>query len=116
MGPLSVGRGFVALNSICVSTSALTMAIRYSNIRKQFSKTPSESENLLIDYPLTKFRLMPLLATNLVYFFGGAQLLYTYNKNMKRLLDTKNKIIEELHAQTGPCKAKSSWFVNKCVG
>lgn len=93
MGPLSVGRAFVALNSVTVSTSALAIAIRYSNTRKQFSKDQKSEEEYLINYPLTKLRLMPLLAQNLVYFYGGAELLYTYNKNMSHLLDTKNKLI-----------------------
>lgn len=116
MGPLSVGRAFVAVNSVTASTSALAIAIRYSNIRKQFSKDQNSDEQLLINYPMTKFRLMPLMATNLVYYYGGAELLHFYNKNMKQLLDTKNKIMEELHAKTGPCKAISSWFVNRCIG
>lgn len=41
MGPLSVGRAFVAVNAMASSTSALASAIRYTNLRKQFSKDPS---------------------------------------------------------------------------
>ena len=38
MGPLSVGRGFVATNSVTAVTSGLAIAIRYANVRKQFVK------------------------------------------------------------------------------
>ena len=95
MGPLSVGRGFVAINSVTAATSALAIAIRYTNVRKQFSKDDQKDEELLINYPLTKYRLMPLLAQNIVYYFGGAHLLYTYNTNISKFLSTKvDKIIE----------------------
>ena len=93
MGPLSVGRAFVAVNSVTASTSALAVAIRYSNIRRQFSKDQKVEEEYLINYPLTKFRLMPLVAQNLVYLYGGAELLWAYNKNMSHLLDKKNKLL-----------------------
>jgi alkylation response protein AidB-like acyl-CoA dehydrogenase len=37
MNPLSVGRSFVAVNSITSAASALAIAIRYSAQRRQFS-------------------------------------------------------------------------------
>ena len=58
---------------------------------------------------------MPLLAQNFVYFFGGVNLVRTYDENLKELLDPHNKLIEELHAITGPCKAKSSWYASKVI-
>jgi len=43
MNPLSFGRAFVASNSQIISTSALTIAIRYCSTRRQFS-SPSRTE------------------------------------------------------------------------
>lgn len=94
MGPLSAGRAFVCANSITASTSALAIALRYCNTRKQFSKDMNSAEELLINYPLTKNRLIPRLAQNLVYYFGGIHILYLYDSNLKHFLEKKNKAVE----------------------
>lgn len=67
LGSLSGGR--VGL-SYCASTTlinSLTIAIRYVLNRRQFSPPKSFDEILLFDYPLTRYRLMPLLASTVVY-------------------------------------------------
>ena len=38
-----------------------------------------------------------------------------YDNNVKELLNPKNKMINELHAITGPCKAKASWLCNEII-
>lgn len=61
----------IAMNGSVIAMQALTIALRYSSIRRQFSKSPTEQENLLIEYPLMKRRLIPLLAQNIVYLSGN---------------------------------------------
>ena len=51
---------------------------------------------------------MPLLASNLVHYFGGAKILRTYDEKMKQILDPKNKIVDEMHAISAALKARSS--------
>lgn len=58
---------------------------------------------------------MPNLAQCFVYIFGGINLLKMYDVNVKQLLQPQNKLMNELHAITGPCKAKSSWFASKVI-
>lgn len=47
---------------------------------------------MLIDYPLVRFRLMPLLASVYVFFMGGANILRTYDQNFKQILNPKSKL------------------------
>jgi hypothetical protein len=63
----------IAMNGSVMATQALTIALRYSCIRRQFAKNPkvSQAENLLIEYPLMKRRLIPLLAQNIIYLTGN---------------------------------------------
>ena len=115
MGPLSYGRAFVALNAPTAITAALSIAVRYVHQRRQFGDPLGKGESLLIDYPQMKYRLMPLLAQTLVYYFGGAKLLRTYDEKIKEILDPKNKIAEELHAISASLKAKCSEFASQVI-
>ena len=45
-----------------VAKKALTVAIRYAAIRRQFGSKPTEPETKILDYVIHQYRLMPLLA------------------------------------------------------
>jgi acyl-CoA oxidase len=62
LAALSEGRLFMCCHSTALGISALTIALRYAYVRRQFSNKKGEKEVLLIDYPLTKRRMIPLLA------------------------------------------------------
>jgi hypothetical protein len=64
----------------------------------------------VLTYPLTQLRLMPLLAKNFVYFFGGINILREYDSQIKNLTDPKNKLLNQMHAISSVSKAQSSWF------
>src|SRR5258707_246949 len=66
------GRIAIAASGNSATKSALTIAIRYAARRRQFAPgKPPGKETLLLDYPATQRRLMPLLAKP----FGGVFLL-----------------------------------------
>ena len=48
---------------------------------------------MIFDYPLTKYRLMPLLASAVVFMFGGANILRSYDEKLPQVLDPKNKVV-----------------------
>lgn len=58
-------------NSMTIPINCITIAVRYVLGRRQFSAPKSLDEVLLFDYPLTKSRLMPLLAQTLVMTLAG---------------------------------------------
>ena len=63
MGPLSLGRAYISFNPIGLTFNALNIALKYACVRRQFesSSNPKE-ETIIIDYPLVKFKLMPMIA------------------------------------------------------
>lgn len=83
----------IAMNGSIIAMQALTIALRYSAIRRQFIKGSEKHESLLIEYPLMKRRLIPLLAQNIVYLTGNIKALCAWDLNSKKTLNPSNNII-----------------------
>lgn len=113
LSPLSGGRAYLSFNANSIIINSLAVAIRFVCRRRQFGK--ETTEQLLIDYPSMRNRLVPYLAQAFVYAFGGINMARAYDFNMKEVLDPKSKLIEELHAYSGTCKAKTTWFAIKAI-
>lgn len=107
----------ISMNSAVLATTALCIGIRYTYLRKQFSKYPSQKadEDLLINYPLTKRRMMPLLAHAIVYNTGNFQILRKWDENYANISNPKNIVIQELHFISSALKPKTAWLTNECV-
>lgn len=81
-------------HSTSLGLSALTIALRYSFVRRQFSRKSGGKECLLIEYPLTKRRMLPLLAQEIIYMcvtmktFEEAE-----NNQAKNVLSPSNPIL-----------------------
>lgn len=61
-GALISGRVAMITDSGNISKKALTIAIRYASIRRQFGGSSTEPETKILDYSIHQHRLMPLLA------------------------------------------------------
>jgi acyl-CoA oxidase len=88
----------------CVSSSqanllnALTIAIRYSAVRRQFSAGPT-IETRILDYPLTRTRLIPHLA-NLFGNLASNEIIFTNYKFIREKMAENHEAVEvtEFHA------------------
>ena len=98
-----------------MALQALTIAIRYANERRQFKGKGDKKEKKLIEYPLMRRRLMPLLATNLVYYRTSMHYIAQSDANFEKFMDEKDPLIEQLHAISSVLKAKISWFASECI-
>lgn len=95
----------------CVSSSqgnlqnALTIAIRYSAVRKQFSPD-SGPEIPILDYPLTRTRLMPNLS-NLFANLSAGEIIFTKYKSIREKMAQNYEAVEvtEFHAALSAFKA-----------
>ncbi|ORE14203.1 acyl-CoA oxidase [Rhizopus microsporus] len=117
-GALLQGRVAMVVDSGNVSKKALTIAIRYAAVRRQFSNSDSKIETKLLDYPIHQRRLMPLLAQTFAMLFTGSEMTDMYNKMMNRLENAKpgdtdlEKVLEmlkETHATSAGLKAFCTW-------
>jgi acyl-CoA oxidase len=77
LGTLVGGRVSVALAGVAAAKSALTIAVRYAERRRQFG-APGEPETLLLDYPAHQRRLLPRLATTYALHFALRDLAARY--------------------------------------
>ncbi|HYZ75181.1 MAG TPA: acyl-CoA dehydrogenase [Chthoniobacterales bacterium] len=102
IGTLVDGRITMALAANGMAKSALTIAIRYAARRRQFGG--GLQETLLLDYPATQRRLMPLLANAYAFDFAVKRLVRI--REQSRDAGTGARAIETLAAGI---KAFSTW-------
>jgi len=78
MSPLSGGRAIISFTANVTALKAVTIALRYACNRKQFDNSKKTDEVLIIDYALTKNRLIPALAQTIVQIHPGLQMSKAY--------------------------------------
>ncbi|KAJ3302637.1 fatty-acyl coenzyme A oxidase [Kappamyces sp. JEL0829] len=117
-GALINGRVSMVGDSGNISKKALTIAIRYAAIRRQFGGNSSEPETKLLDYVIHQHRLMPLLAQAFAMHFTGKEVTAMYDDLMLRLDSLKQgdkdtqlvlDSLKELHGTSAGLKAFCTW-------
>jgi acyl-CoA oxidase len=113
LGALSEGRVGVSLGSQILLVNALTIAGRYSFLRKQFSADISGSgqELPIITYPSTQIRVIPTLAEVLALRAASFALGMRWIEVLPFVTQTKNPLVTETHALISGLKAYSSNLV-----
>jgi acyl-CoA oxidase len=113
LGTLVGGRVSVALASVAAAKSALCIAVRYAERRRQFG-APGEPETLLLDYPAHQRRLLPRLATTYALHFALRDLAARYVEAQAKdpLHDESSREIEGLAAGL---KAVATWHATDTI-
>jgi acyl-CoA oxidase len=89
---------------------ALTIAVRYGNVRRQFAVAKAGREMQVISYSSVKFRLFPLLGTAFAYIFAAKGLVMGYMEMMSELQsEGESARLAEIHALSSGLKACSTW-------
>ena len=107
IGTLVGGRITIALSGLSAVKSALTIAIRYGNRRRQFGEEGGP-ETQLLDYRTHQRRLLPALATSIVLDVALSRLVDRY----AALDATADREVEGLAAGL---KAYTSWFAQQAI-
>ena len=103
-------------HSTTLALSALAIAIRYCFIRRQFSSGKGKKQNILIEYPLTKRRMIPLLALQTVYMCTTMHTFYAAQNNPEKdSLNPSNQLLKEIHAISSVLKAKTAWAATEVI-
>ncbi|KAJ2227522.1 fatty-acyl coenzyme A oxidase [Coemansia sp. RSA 1722] len=121
-GALIQGRVSMVSDSANVAKRALTIAVRYASVRRQFSDgTPNAAETKLLDYPIHQHRLLPLMAQAFAMIFTAREVSANYERLMGVLselggdakgtaVDEAIKDLKETHATSAGLKAFCTWM------
>uniref|UniRef100_T1K448 Acyl-coenzyme A oxidase n=1 Tax=Tetranychus urticae TaxID=32264 RepID=T1K448_TETUR len=118
LGVLSSGRIFIILFSISNLQSALTIAVRYSAVRRQFG--PSNGEEIpVLEYQSQQWRLIPYIAASYVLqnFFGSLFLDYVdfFVTAFNATSDAQMDMGAEIHSLSSCGKAVATWMARDAI-
>ncbi|MFQ5652476.1 MAG: acyl-CoA dehydrogenase [bacterium] len=107
LGTLVGGRVSISAAGLSAAKSALTIAVRYAAKRRQFGP-PGEAETILLDYPVHRRRLLPLLANAYALDFAQKHL-------SERYVQRAEKEQREVEVLAAGLKAFSTWNATETI-
>ncbi|KDN48547.1 acyl-coenzyme A oxidase I [Tilletiaria anomala UBC 951] len=118
-GALLQGRAAMVSDAANMAKKALTIAVRYAAVRRQFKSDPKEPlETQILDYPIHQRRLMPLLAQSVAFGFTALEMVRLYEETSQALealepgdpnLAATLELLKETHATSAGLKAFCTW-------
>ncbi|XP_071848500.1 peroxisomal acyl-coenzyme A oxidase 3-like [Apostichopus japonicus] len=119
LGALSGGR--VGITDMCTTNLklAVTIAIRYSGVRRQFGPTKGE-EIPVLEYQLQQWRLIPYVAATYVMHIASRKLFINFSEStmaqlMKDRSEKQANLGKEIHAFSSSSKPLGAWLARDCI-
>lgn len=107
-GTLTWVRSTIVLQSGGVLARGVTIALRYTAVRRQFqdrdTHAPAHGENQVLNYTMVQYRLLPLLAATFALHFTGKAMMNLYEISQKNLRQNMGKLADKKHG-VGPEEA-----------
>ncbi|GAA5911899.1 hypothetical protein JCM8208_002850 [Rhodotorula glutinis] len=128
-GALLQGRVSMVADAAVTAKKALTIALRYAAVRRQFKTGDNPLETQLLDYPIHQRRLLPLLAQAVAMGFTSYRMTALFEEMSEELEsfgsdsdeeETKAVLekLKETHATSAGLKAFCTWnaleTIEKC--
>ncbi len=92
-----------------VLARAVTVAVRYTSIRRQFrdrdAKDASGPEVAVLDYPTVQIRILPLLATTFALHYSGEAMNELYQRTRKTIEGGDFSALADLHSTSSGLKS-----------
>jgi len=111
-------RAIIVVHSARELSKAATIAIRYSAVRRQGydadDTNPVKRENQILDYPSQQYRLLPLLAASVGFFFCG-RAVQTLLAETEQALLSGEKGQAEVGQQMGRAHASLAGLKSLCT-
>ncbi|OAG43491.1 hypothetical protein AYO21_02428 [Fonsecaea monophora] len=108
-GTMTAIRADIVEHARLILARAVTIAIRYTSIRRQFKdrdeSNPSAPELVVLDYPTVQMRLFPLLATTFALHYTGLAMRTLYESNQETISRNDFSALAETHALSSGLKA-----------
>jgi len=108
LGTLVGGRVCVPKVGLSATKSGLSIAIKHALKRRQFGKSTTAPEQLLLDYPSHQRRLMPKLAKSYALTFG-------LNHLAERYVNRTEEDIREIETLAAGMKSYATWFTTETL-
>lgn len=108
LGALVVGRICVGQAGVNASKSALTIAIKYANRRRQFASNDAEPETLLMDYPTHQRRLLPRLAKTYGYYISISKL-------SEDFINADESDMRKIETKAAGLKSMATWHATDAI-
>lgn len=108
-GSLTAVRASIIMHARLVMARAVTIAVRYTSVRRQFqdrdSNDGSAPELSVLDYPTVQIRILPLLATAFALHYTGAAMQTLYENTRAQIDKGDFSKLAVLHAQSSGLKS-----------
>jgi acyl-CoA oxidase len=99
---------------------AVTIAVRYTSIRRQFrdrdAKSSTEQELAVLDYPSVQIRLLPLLATTFALHYTGEAMYNLYYSTRSSIEKGDFSSLAELHSTSSGLKSLCTEYAADGIG
>ena len=107
-GSLTFVRARIIMHARLVLARAVTVAVRYLSIRRQFRDRDSndqEAEMAVLDYPTVQIRILPLLATTFALHYSGRAMQELYQSTRKGISSGDFSALADLHSTSSGLKS-----------
>lgn len=108
-GSLTAVRASIVMHARLVLARAVTIAVRYTALRRQFSDRDDSSsfapEMSVLDYPTVQIRILPLLATAFALHYTGSAMQTLYEQTRADISKGDFSKLAELHSQSSGLKS-----------
>lgn len=113
-GSLTNIRANIIMHARLILARAVTIAIRYTSIRKQFrdrdATSPNAPEMAVLDYPTVQIRLLPLLARTFALHYTGEAMYNLYNNTRQQIEKGDFSEIAVLHSASSGLKSLCTMY------
>jgi acyl-CoA oxidase len=114
LGTLIQGRVSVGGGAISASKVALTVAVKYALLRRQFGSPGSDREELLLDYGMHQRRLLPRLARTYALHFAQERLVADLHAVFSDP-DASEHDRRALESRAAGTKALGTWHASRTI-
>ncbi|KAH9330201.1 hypothetical protein KI387_002309, partial [Taxus chinensis] len=104
-GGMIAARQTILLEASVDLSRAVTIAVRYSAVRRQFGLDDANREIQVLDYMTQQQKIFPLLATAYAFRFAGQWMESLYSEVMSQFENNNFSALAEIHACTSGLKA-----------
>lgn len=107
-GSLTYVRAKIVRHARLVLARAVTVAVRYTVIRRQFRDrdgSGTEQEMSVLDYPTVQIRILPLLATTFALHYTGLAMQNVYHAARKDIESGQYKSLSYMHSMCSGLKS-----------